>query len=177
MRGALVYPQGSIYNQRTAVIFPTQQTALEPNEVIKVHIPLECVKPRRNANPSSIVGFKSSGFPELRCTVKEEKPYREGINYAEEQEIELICIGRSLFGSYTDRVLCPSHCPVRIERLGSQIVLAMNTQLSALEKEEYYDFKERTGNPDRARGKPWPSGPQCLSGRRPVSGIQPQSQI
>ena len=44
MRGALVYPQGSIYNQRTAVIFPTQQTALEPNEVIKVHIPLECVK-------------------------------------------------------------------------------------------------------------------------------------
>jgi hypothetical protein len=45
MCGALVDPQGSIYNERTAVIIPTQQTALEPNEVIKVHIPLESVKP------------------------------------------------------------------------------------------------------------------------------------
>jgi hypothetical protein len=38
-------PQGSIYNKRTAVIIPTQQTALEPNEVIKVYIPLESIKP------------------------------------------------------------------------------------------------------------------------------------
>lgn len=82
--------------------------------------------------------------------MKEEKPYREMLNYAEEQEIELICIGmrgagfglRSLSGSNTDRVLCQTHCLVLIERPRSQIVLALNTQLSALEKEDYYDFKE-----------------------------------
>lgn len=52
------------------------------------------------------------------------QPYREVLNYAEEEKIELICIGasgtgygmRALFGSNTDRVVRQSPCPVLIAR-------------------------------------------------------------
>jgi len=54
-------PQGSIYNERTAVIIPTQQTALKSNEVIKVHIPLESVKSeveiKDEANQKALRGY------------------------------------------------------------------------------------------------------------------------
>ncbi len=56
--------------------------------------------------------------------VKIGQPYREILAYAEENEIDLICMGvhgagfamRALFGSNTDRVLRQSPCPVLIAR-------------------------------------------------------------
>jgi nucleotide-binding universal stress UspA family protein len=64
----------------------------------------------------------------LWCDVKhavgEGQPYREILNYAERNEIDLICIGahgagfgmRALFGSNVDRVLRQAPCPVLVTR-------------------------------------------------------------
>jgi len=56
--------------------------------------------------------------------VKSGQPYREILSYAEENEIDLICMGvhgagftmRALFGSNTDRVLRQAPCPTLIAR-------------------------------------------------------------
>jgi nucleotide-binding universal stress UspA family protein len=56
--------------------------------------------------------------------VKCGQPYREILSYAEEKEIDLICMGvhgagfamRALFGSNTDRVLRQAPCPALIAR-------------------------------------------------------------
>jgi nucleotide-binding universal stress UspA family protein len=56
--------------------------------------------------------------------VKSGQPYREILSYAEENEIDMICMGvhgagfamRALFGSNTDRVLRQAPCPVLIAR-------------------------------------------------------------
>lgn len=45
VRGTVVDTQGSPMNERVAVIIPTQQTALEPNEAIKARLLLEGVRP------------------------------------------------------------------------------------------------------------------------------------
>lgn len=74
--------------------------------------------------------LQSSVPPETRmwCEVKqalrEGHVYREVLSYAEEQDIDLICIGasgtgfgmRALFGSNADRVLRQAPCPVLIAR-------------------------------------------------------------
>ena len=64
----------------------------------------------------------------LWCNVKnvvsEGQPYREILNYAEQNEIDLISVGahgagfgmRALFGSNVDRVLRQSPCPVLVAR-------------------------------------------------------------
>lgn len=74
--------------------------------------------------------LQSSVPPETRvwCDVKqavrEGHPYREVLSYADEQNIDLICMGasgtgfgmRALFGSNADRVLRQAPCPVLITR-------------------------------------------------------------
>ncbi|MFY9555577.1 MAG: universal stress protein [Blastocatellia bacterium] len=74
--------------------------------------------------------LQSSVPPEARlwCNVKqavrEGLPYREVLAYADEQNIDLICMGasgtgfgmRALFGSNADRVLRQAPCPVLIAR-------------------------------------------------------------
>ncbi len=64
----------------------------------------------------------------LWCNVKQAvltgQPYREILNYAEENQIDLICLGvhgagfsmRALFGSNADRVLRQAPCPVLLTR-------------------------------------------------------------
>jgi nucleotide-binding universal stress UspA family protein len=60
----------------------------------------------------------------VKTAVSEGKPYREILNYAEKNEIDLICVGahgagfgmRALFGSNVDRVLRQSACPVLVAR-------------------------------------------------------------
>jgi nucleotide-binding universal stress UspA family protein len=68
------------------------------------------------------------GEAHLWCSVKQAvrsgQPYREILDYAEENEIDLICLGvhgagfamRALFGSNADRVLRQSPCPILIAR-------------------------------------------------------------
>jgi nucleotide-binding universal stress UspA family protein len=60
----------------------------------------------------------------IKNVVSEGQPYREIIHYAEENEIDLICIGAqgagfgllALFGSNVDRVLRQATCPVLVAR-------------------------------------------------------------
>lgn len=60
----------------------------------------------------------------VKTVVSEGQPYREIINYAEQHEIDLVCIGAqgagfglmTLFGSNVDRVLRQAPCPVLVAR-------------------------------------------------------------
>lgn len=60
----------------------------------------------------------------VRTVVREGRPYREILNYAEENEIDVISVGahgagfgmRALFGSNCDRVLRQASCPVLVAR-------------------------------------------------------------
>jgi nucleotide-binding universal stress UspA family protein len=59
-----------------------------------------------------------------RYRVTEGKPYREVLSYAEDNEIDLICMGangagfgmQALFGSNVDRVIRQAKCPILIAR-------------------------------------------------------------
>jgi nucleotide-binding universal stress UspA family protein len=61
---------------------------------------------------------------DVKQAVREGHPYREVLAYADEQNIDLICMGasgtgfgmRALFGSNADRVLRQAPCPVLITR-------------------------------------------------------------
>lgn len=61
---------------------------------------------------------------EIKHAVSEGQPYREILNYAEKNQIDLICLGahgagfgmRTLFGSNVDRVLRQAPCPVLVTR-------------------------------------------------------------
>jgi len=61
---------------------------------------------------------------QVRHAVSEGHPYREILNYAESNNIDLICLGahgagfgmRALFGSNVDRVLRQAPCPVLVAR-------------------------------------------------------------
>jgi len=61
---------------------------------------------------------------DTKHAVSEGHPYREILNYAERNEIDLICLGahgagfgmRALFGSNVDRVLRQAPCPVLVTR-------------------------------------------------------------
>ncbi|HKR58952.1 MAG TPA: universal stress protein [Pyrinomonadaceae bacterium] len=61
---------------------------------------------------------------EIKHAVSEGQPYREILNYAEKNQIDLICLGahgagfgmRALFGSNVDRVLRQAPCPVLVTR-------------------------------------------------------------
>ena len=61
---------------------------------------------------------------DVKQAVREGHPYREVLSYADEQNIDLICMGasgtgfgmRALFGSNADRVLRQAPCPVLITR-------------------------------------------------------------
>lgn len=60
----------------------------------------------------------------IKHAVSEGQPYREILNYAEKNQIDLICLGahgagfgmRTLFGSNVDRVLRQAPCPVLVTR-------------------------------------------------------------
>lgn len=74
--------------------------------------------------PQTAVPAEALLWCEVKQAVKEGKPYREVLTYAEEQEIDLICMGvrgvgfdlGALFGSNTDRVLRQASCPVLVAR-------------------------------------------------------------
>src|SRR4029077_8198510 len=61
---------------------------------------------------------------QVKHAVSEGQPYREILNYAESNDIDLICLGahgagfgmRALFGSNVDRVLRQAPCQVLVAR-------------------------------------------------------------
>jgi nucleotide-binding universal stress UspA family protein len=72
----------------------------------------------------SAVPSETRVWCEVKQAVREGHPYREVLAYADEQNIDLICMGasgtgfgmRALFGSNADRVLRQAPCPVLIAR-------------------------------------------------------------
>jgi nucleotide-binding universal stress UspA family protein len=79
----------------------------------------------------------------VKTVVREGHPYREILNYAEENEIDLISVGahgagfgmRALFGSNVDRVLRQAPCPVLVAR-HLRPACADRTQISLRAKRE-----------------------------------------
>ena len=75
----------------------------------------------------------------IRHAVSEGHPYREILNYAENNQIDLICIGahgagfgmRALFGSNVDRVLRQAPCPVLVARPLKPVTLNESAQSQA----------------------------------------------
>ena len=67
---------------------------------------------------------EANGWCNIKHAVSEGQAYREILNYAERNEIDLICLGahgagfgmRALFGSNVDRVLRQASCPVLVAR-------------------------------------------------------------
>ena len=75
---------------------------------------------------------------DVKTAVSEGQPYREILNYAEKNEIDLISVGahgagfgmRALFGSNVDRVLRQSPCPVLVARpLRPKAVNSVNPEI------------------------------------------------
>jgi nucleotide-binding universal stress UspA family protein len=72
----------------------------------------------------SSVPIETRMWCEVKQAVREGQPYREVLSYADEQNVDLICMGasgtgfgmRALFGSNADRVLRQAPCPVLIAR-------------------------------------------------------------
>ena len=72
----------------------------------------------------SVVPADARQWCNIKQAVREGHPYREILAYAEEQDIDLICMGasgtgfgmRASFGSNADRVLRQAPCPVFIAR-------------------------------------------------------------
>jgi len=68
--------------------------------------------------------FSGSDSLSVTCAVRWDKPYREILSYAVEQEFDLVCMGAhgaehgmgALFGSNVDRVLRQAPCPVLVAR-------------------------------------------------------------
>ena len=75
----------------------------------------------------------------VKNVVSEGHPYREILNYAEKNEIDLISVGahgagfgmRALFGSNVDRVLRQSPCPVLVARPLRPLIVAWQPNVSA----------------------------------------------
>ena len=78
---------------------------------------------------------------DVKSAVSEGHPYREILNYAEKNEIDLISVGahgagfgmRALFGSNVDRVLRQAPCPVLVARPLKPRILVRNAEANALD--------------------------------------------
>ena len=79
---------------------------------------------------------------DVRTAVSEGHPYREILNYAEKNEVDLISVGahgagfgmRTLFGSNVDRVLRQSPCPVLVARPLKHMPMNLNINASDLRR-------------------------------------------
>jgi nucleotide-binding universal stress UspA family protein len=102
---------------------------LPPNAVGEPEIawyPIKGESPYHNAarRLQGVVPAEVHLWCDVRTAISEGHPYREILNYAERNEIDLISVGahgagfgmRALFGSNVDRVLRQAPCPVLVAR-------------------------------------------------------------
>jgi nucleotide-binding universal stress UspA family protein len=96
----------------------------EEPEVAWSHVGVESLYPSAARRLQQAVRKEALLWCNLVTAVRCGQPYEEVIAYADEHEIDLICIGASgsdfsveaLFGSNADRVLRQAHCPVLVAR-------------------------------------------------------------
>lgn len=105
-------------------VLPARSARPDAPEI--AHMPLSAENGFRDAASRlrSAVPPETRMWCEVKQAVREGHPYREVLAYADEQNIDLICMGasgtgfgmRALFGSNADRVLRQAPCPVLITR-------------------------------------------------------------
>lgn len=116
---------------------------LPPNSVSEPEIawyPLKGESPYHNAarRLQGVVPAEVHLWCDVKTAVSEGHPYREILNYAERNDIDLISVGahgagfgmRALFGSNVDRVLRQAPCPVLVARPLRPRVVLTNEQAS-----------------------------------------------
>ena len=125
-------------DSEVAIKYATSLAQEYQSELHLVHVLPYTISPGLATRPLSIEGefqratrqlqqalpTEASLWCKVRQTVLTGQPYREILNYAEENQIDLICMGvhgagfsmRALFGSNADRVLRQAPCPVLITR-------------------------------------------------------------
>ncbi|HEV8488146.1 MAG TPA: universal stress protein [Blastocatellia bacterium] len=95
-----------------------------PSEISQLPFSSESTFRKTFAALKTAVPHSEVGGWSVRHAVREGQPYREVLAYAEDQAVELICMGasgtgfgmRALFGSNADRVLRQAPCPILIAR-------------------------------------------------------------
>ena len=119
---------------------------LPPNSVSETEIawyPLKGESPYHNAarRLQGVVPPEVHLWCDVKTVVSEGHPYREILNYAERNEINLISVGahgagfgmRALFGSNVDRVLRQAPCPVLVARPLRPSVISTSDEASISE--------------------------------------------
>jgi nucleotide-binding universal stress UspA family protein len=114
---------------------------LPPNSISEPEIawyPLKSESPYHNAarRLQRVVPAEVHLWCDVKTAVSEGHPYREILNYAETNEIDLISVGahgagfgmRALFGSNVDRVLRQAPCPVLVARPLRPVVTLTNQE-------------------------------------------------
>lgn len=104
-------------------VLPERQNSPTP-ELSRLPLSVDVSFQMTAARLNGVIPVEALAWCELRQAIREGQPYREILNYAEEEKIDLICMGasgtgygmRTLFGSNADRVLRQSPCPVLIAR-------------------------------------------------------------
>jgi nucleotide-binding universal stress UspA family protein len=104
-------------------ILPERQNSEAP-ELSRLPLSIDVNFQIAAARLNGVIPFEALAWCDLKQAIREGQPYREILNYAEEEKIDLICLGasgtgygmRTLFGSNADRVLRQSPCPVLIAR-------------------------------------------------------------
>lgn len=112
-------------------VLPERQNSDTP-ELSRLPLSIDIGFQMAAARLNGVIPLEASAWCELKQAIREGQPYREILNYAEEEKIDLVCMGasgtgygmRTLFGSNADRVLRQSPCPVLITRPLRPIVSA-----------------------------------------------------
>lgn len=117
---------GQEYQAEVHLLHVLPARAIKPASPEIAYLPAEADNGFREAASrlQSAVPPETRLWCEVRQAVREGHPYREVLSYADEHNIDLICMGasgtgfgmRALFGSNADRVLRQAPCPVIIAR-------------------------------------------------------------
>lgn len=105
-------------------VLPARSVRLTPPEMALLSSEVDSGFREAASRLHSSVPAETRLWCDVKQAVREGHPYREVLSYADEQNIDLICMGasgtgfgmRALFGSNADRVLRQAPCPVLITR-------------------------------------------------------------
>ncbi len=111
-------------------VLPERQNSEAP-ELSRLPLSVDVGFQMTAARLNGVIPLEALAWCDLKQAIREGQPYREILTYAEEEKIDLICLGasgtgygmRTLFGSNADRVLRQSPCPALIARPLRPIVL------------------------------------------------------
>ncbi len=112
------------YQAQLHLLFVLPPYTLDDSEISWYPLGRESTYHKMSHRLQKAVPAEAHLWCEVTHSVREGRPYREILNYAAENEIDLICLGahgagfgmQTLFGSNVDRVLRQAPCPVLVTR-------------------------------------------------------------